>query len=1374
MPARVHAILVVRPDGRTPAAFHLRRTLAALAGQTRPVDVLTIVAVRRGRSASPRSPRRRVPSPSSRPRRRRASPRRSLSSTPRLGRRRGLAARPGHRARAATRSAGSTGVARALAVGRVRRAQAGALGRPLRDRLARRVDDARSAGRPAIADGELDQGQHDGREDVLGRGRARHPRPRRRVARRSAASTRRCAAPTKASTSACARGSPDARVALVPTAIVAVAGDGVAGLPAPLTAQRRRRRGVRRTRRRSCTAASSTRRPFAVPLHWLSILPLALWRIDRAPRRARSPASSGRSGPRPSSRSCGSAAVARARARASRAHDDAPVGAARAAAHQLVGAPGVPRRRAGRRAGAGIAAASCASSPAAAHGSCSGRSPSSVAAFPALLAWPVLGGGALQPLRTTVAPAVGGCRVRAARAGARHRSAPPTRSPPSSRVLGSLSPWEPSRAIVVLWVLALPLAALGGWFAATRVTERSGLRARGRRRLGARADAARRAHAGPSRRGHRASPAAVALLRRLGRAPLVVGGGRGIPPARRGARVARRRSLPRSWCSGRAAIVLAVVLRAGARRRAAGLVRHPRARPRRAPGLARRSQSGDGVGARRRPRRALGGPAGRRGCRGPGAPRRRASRRPTWRGGRCCCREGPTVVGAAAGRAARARSPSSAPLTQRWAAGIALLVVAGLGLATAFAAVGVAVSSRSPLPVPLWPGTGLSLAWLGALGGALVTLDAGSRPARCGSRGALAATRSCVCDRSCSPFPRSPRWPAASRFFTNGPVSTLPAYVAARGRDDPDVGTIVLTPQNAGGVSARDRVGRQRDARRAGHDRLDRARRDRPRTASSPSFAADLVTGAADDVVAELADGDQLRAARAGGRARVRCGAHDAPSASTALDQRDALDAVGDTAKGTLWRVTTDVAADRPAAPTSATASPGHRDRCEYIAVAAIALLLALPTAASRRAARRTPRVVGPHWQGGPMSDRRVFRWATTSARLLAGRLSSPWRPSRRSSTAVSVPWPTITRRAGPGVGDSRAGRIGDRLRRRAAHLGRDVADAAQIAVATPQTITSGVTAGVPSRARRCSLRRAWEQGEGALAFTAPPQDDTRTDVAASGASTVVRRRHRRLRGIRLPPAPHGVLARRRLGRDRRRRHRPALQPGRGARDGPADRRTARPARQTPPGGADVVVAAGHAAVRPARRASCSGRPQPVIRVVGRRRAGPRRRCRRASRARSRPAASTRSARCAPPSTTQTIAGVTVTTAPGDRGAPSATTVLRVLSPAAAATATVTGHRGRRRPSRRSPPQVVPLAAGSPPRSSSADCRSASTSSKSTADRPVVAAVWQTTGFDEGADFAWYTAAPLVDDAEPVRDARRAAAAAHAREPAATRRRSCR
>src|SRR5690606_32256563 len=43
-------------------------------------------------------------------------------------------------------------------------------------------------------------------------------------------------------------------------------------------------------------------------------------------------------------------------------------------------------------------------------------------------------------------------------------------------VLGTLWPGAPSYALVLLWLLALPLAVLGGWFAATRFTDRSALR----------------------------------------------------------------------------------------------------------------------------------------------------------------------------------------------------------------------------------------------------------------------------------------------------------------------------------------------------------------------------------------------------------------------------------------------------------------------------------------------------------------------------------------------------------------------------------------------------------------------------------------------------------------------------------------------------------------------------------------------------------------------------------------------------------------------------------------------------------------------------------------------------------------------------------
>ena len=43
MPSRVHALLVVRPDGREAADIRLQRTLTALRAQSRPVDTLTIV-----------------------------------------------------------------------------------------------------------------------------------------------------------------------------------------------------------------------------------------------------------------------------------------------------------------------------------------------------------------------------------------------------------------------------------------------------------------------------------------------------------------------------------------------------------------------------------------------------------------------------------------------------------------------------------------------------------------------------------------------------------------------------------------------------------------------------------------------------------------------------------------------------------------------------------------------------------------------------------------------------------------------------------------------------------------------------------------------------------------------------------------------------------------------------------------------------------------------------------------------------------------------------------------------------------------------------------------------------------------------------------
>src|SRR5918993_5481024 len=273
MPARVHAILVVRPDGRTPAAHHLRRTLAAIAEQTRKVDALTILI---------------------------------------CGDDEGVAAvAAASAAESVITASASTGFAAATAMATLRvtgdavwvLAQDTA---PEPEALARLVgalelgpsvafvapklvrwddrteivslgvsmtDLGRTVG---LADDELDQGQHDAREDVLGadiRGilaRTEAWRDLGGIDRALAGADEGLDLGVRARLSG-------ARVLLVPTALVAVSGDGVAGLPSPLTGARRRRRAFA-----SRTAQLHRRLAYApaaaVPFLWLAILPVALWR----------------------------------------------------------------------------------------------------------------------------------------------------------------------------------------------------------------------------------------------------------------------------------------------------------------------------------------------------------------------------------------------------------------------------------------------------------------------------------------------------------------------------------------------------------------------------------------------------------------------------------------------------------------------------------------------------------------------------------------------------------------------------------------------------------------------------------------------------------------------------------------------------------------------------------------------------------------------------------------------------------------------------------------------------------------------------------------------------------------------------------------
>jgi len=941
MPARVHAILVVRPEGRTPAAPHLTRTLAAIAAQTRPVDALTIVLC----GADPELTRLAASSGAEGVITAAAGTPFAVATalaTPRLS---GdavwlLAQDTAPEPEALVRLAGALELSPSLAVAAPKLVrwdepeQIVSLGVSL-TRYGQTVE---------LAAGEFDQGQHDGDADVLGAD------VRGLLIRRESWTALGGLDPALGGADegvdlgVRARLAGD-RVSLVPAARVAVAGDGVAAMA----------RGRRRARRRAFaerTAQLHRRLVYAptaaVPLHWLSFLPLALWRsilhligkvpyrvlpewgatilvmvrmaaVARGRRRIRSVRSVGWSRIAP-------LRVSRAEMRLRWDGDGA-----------VIDAPVRSELRFFTGGGAWAVLVALAVS---------------AALFAPLLAWPVLGGGALAPLRATVAQlwedAAWGARPLGLDA-----IGPADPFSAVVALIGSLSPGDPSRALVVLWVLALPLAVLGGWFAATRLTESSLLRI-----TAAVAWALAPTFLAAIVEGRPAALVAHLLLPWLFYAASVA---------------------HRAWAPAGAASILLVFVLACAPSLApavvvlwsAALVLVALAAPR---GVARvvwivvpsivvfaplvwtQVRTGNPWGLLADPGVPYAGnevaadPLGRA-LLAAGFP----SSDP---GGWASLVAGP-VWWVSLLIAPLAVLAVLAVLTPRWLTASGLLVIVAAGLATAFAAVGVAVSFDHGTPVPLWPGAGLSLAWLGVVGAAMVALDAGIGERLRVLRPVAALVTLAALTVAVAPaLTASTDQGHARSVLTNGPTSTLPAFVAAEGRGSTAIGTIVLDPRADG---LRVDVVWGGSATLGGQSTVEATRTEvRPADVELAALAADLITPSSDDVVARLAErgiGFVLLESAPAGEDDVIRGTR--LGAATSLDQRDALDAVGTTARGDLWRVTTDLQ-PRPSIDD-------HQARLQNLVtfgslgVLVVALLLAVPTTASRRIARRTPRIVGPN-----------------------------------------------------------------------------------------------------------------------------------------------------------------------------------------------------------------------------------------------------------------------------------------------------------------------------------------------------------------------------------------------------------------------------
>ncbi|MDZ8274528.1 DUF5719 family protein [Microbacterium aquimaris] len=371
------------------------------------------------------------------------------------------------------------------------------------------------------------------------------------------------------------------------------------------------------------------------------------------------------------------------------------------------------------------------------------------------------------------------------------------------------------------------------------------------------------------------------------------------------------------------------------------------------------------------------------------------------------------------------------------------------------------------------------------------------------------------------------------------------------------------------------------------------------------------------------------------------------------------------------------------------------------------------------------------------MSDKRTFRWATTSARMLGGTLVGAAFVIA-VVTAVSVPWPEIDRSAPaieeyPAADQSIAACTGDILA-----TGRDVEDAGEIVSAADATLTLGTS--IPDTDPEVSDLPADALGDeqSASAVVAAPDGEVRVDVAGAGAATVS---DEDLRGYAASPCRTALMESWLVAGSTATGSADLVlltNPGEVAATVQLTVYGAQGETQ-PPGGADVVVAAGTQRIVPLA-GLILGEASPVVRVtaVG----APVQASVQSSITRGLIAGGVeQTTAVASPDTTQVITGISVAEAPADGG--EAGTVLRMLAPSGDATANI-----RVTAADAVQPVVlersIELTGGVPAEAELGGLDVGQYTVEATAETEIVASVWQSTGSGEAADFAWYMPAPSL------------------------------
>jgi GT2 family glycosyltransferase len=262
-------------------------------------------------------------------------------------------------------------------------------------------------------------------------------------------------------------------------------------------------------------------------------------------------------------------------------------------------------------------------------------------------------------------------------------------------------------------------------------------------------------------------------------------------------------------------------------------------------------------------------------------------------------------------------------------------IVALAGLATAVLAAHFAPATAGSLSVGIWPGTGLTLYWAGLVGAVVVALGALRRVAVVVGVAVLLSAAVAVA-------PSLLTLATGAGQVVPGDGRVLPAIVAAESLEDRGLGTLVLRPQADGSLAAAVERGAGTTL-----DRTSTLAATRPEPSAAQLQLAELAgnlasRGGFDPAPVLDALGIEFVVLAP---ARERSASDIRERAAEALDAQPALVTVGDTARGSLWRYE-----GHEAVPVSSDdGALGTLTVTGQAAVFVFAVLLALPTGRRRR-----------------------------------------------------------------------------------------------------------------------------------------------------------------------------------------------------------------------------------------------------------------------------------------------------------------------------------------------------------------------------------------------------------------------------------------